>query len=525
MKISTLSGRILPLLVYAAGILYFCLRILGFHLEYIPGDLGDSRFINFLLEHGHRWLGGKESSFWDADFMYPFKNSIALSDNMLGTVPLYSVWRVLGFSFETSYQLWWISICTLNYWCCYIVLKKWGLRPGPAAILSWLFAFSLFNIGQLNYMQMIIRFMVPLVFYTATKMISVPSLKYLALYCTGIVGQMYCTMYTGIYLFYFSLLFIVVYCMLSKQYKNIVYYFRKQRVFYTLLISLVSALLLIWILLPYYEMSKIIGLRWYREVTPNLPTYKSFLFAHESSNTWQFLHRSMKPDVQEYWLHYLFPGAILFLTLIASPLYLLYSILRKKPVDPLLKTFIICSFLISLVHLRTDGGLTLYGAIFKLPGINSMRLPIRFMHVEIFLLVFIFGMFISKLNWKRMLVVAALVFADNLFNPESMPRTPKKELVERKELLLKQINSAENKNYNYLAVVDTIQANFITHMDAMLAAQSMGIKTINGYSSYCPDAYGEFFVKCNKSGLMKWANDQHVPVAEILIIDRSGLKQ
>jgi hypothetical protein len=225
--------RSFPFLLFFIGVYYFCFRILGFNLEYIPGDLGDSRFINFLLEHGHQYLIGNENSFWSAEFMYPFKNSIALSDNMLGTLPFYSIWRMLGFEMESSYQLWWLSMSFLNFWICYWVVFKWGQNSYLAAILAWIFAFSIFNIGQLNYMQMIARFMVPVAFYAAFKMISNPSKKYLSLYLFSILLQTYCVMYTGIYTIYFSLLFIVLYCLLSKQFKSLLFYLKKDQLMIT----------------------------------------------------------------------------------------------------------------------------------------------------------------------------------------------------------------------------------------------------------------------------------------------------
>ena len=207
MKSYQLIYKLSPLVAFVFGIWYFCIRLLGYQLEYIPGDLGDSRFINYLLEHGYQWLKGDVDSFWDGGFMYPFKNAIALSDNMIGTLPIYSIWRVLGFSNETAYQLWWMSICSLNYWISYIVFKKWFSRADIAVVLAWIFAFTLFNLGQLNYMQMIIRFAVPLAFYAAYKLVNTPSLKYLTLYSFAIIFQFYCVIYTGFYLFYFFVAF------------------------------------------------------------------------------------------------------------------------------------------------------------------------------------------------------------------------------------------------------------------------------------------------------------------------------
>lgn len=79
-----------PFICYLLGISFFCWRVVGFNFEFLPGDAGDARFINFLMEHGFQWLSGNVDHFWDAQFMYPFKDSIAFSDNMLGSMPIYS---------------------------------------------------------------------------------------------------------------------------------------------------------------------------------------------------------------------------------------------------------------------------------------------------------------------------------------------------------------------------------------------------------------------------------------------------
>ncbi|MCA6361611.1 MAG: hypothetical protein IM638_01105 [Bacteroidetes bacterium] len=510
-----------PALVFLSGLIYFCLRILGFGLEYIPGDLGDSRFINFLLEHGHQWISGKETSFWNAGFMYPFQNSIALSDNMLGSLPLYSVWRFAGFDIETAYQLWWLTVCTLNFWICYLVLRKWNQPVLLAAVLAWLFAFSIFNIGQLNYMQMIVRFMVPVAFYAAFRMVSTPSRKYLLLYLFAIAAQLYLVMYTGIYLLYFSLLFIAVYAFMAKKFDHLKFYFRKEQLLFTGIASLAFLVLIGLLLLPYHEMSKTVGLRLYREVAPNLPALCSYLLPHESSVPWNFLSAPMQRGLGEYWLHYLFPGIILFVTLLAAPIHLAYTRYKRVQVKPEIKALLLCIFLIALLHIHWGNGISLYAAIFKLPGMNSIRVPVRFMHVELFLLVVALGYFLRNLRPALVLPLFLLVFADNLFIATSIPRTQKKDLTARREILRNTIVKQNSSSKKILAVTDTSQAAYITHLDAMLAAQSLGMKTINGYSSYCPDSFDEFFTRCNNQGLDKWLAYSNISREEVLIIDRN----
>ncbi len=224
----SLNHKVFPLLFFIFGIWFYCFRILGLGFEFIPGDLGDARFINFLLEHGHQWMHGNTEGFWDANFMYPFQNTIAISDNMLGTMPIYSLFRSLGFSVETSYQLWWVGIYALNYWIAYFVTKKWFNRIDIAIIVAWIFAFTIFNIGQISYLQMSIRFMVPVAFYAATKMIETKQIKYFIIYIFSIVIQFYSVIYTGFFLLYFSAFYIFIYAVIKKDYLFFTFLFSKK---------------------------------------------------------------------------------------------------------------------------------------------------------------------------------------------------------------------------------------------------------------------------------------------------------
>ncbi|MBP7509492.1 MAG: hypothetical protein KA807_16895 [Prolixibacteraceae bacterium] len=508
----------IPIIAFLFGIWYFCIRLLGYNLEYIPGDLGDSRFINYLLEHGFKWISGDIKSFWDAGFMYPFKNTIALSDSMLGTLPFYSVWRLIGFSAETSYQLWWIIICTLNFWISYIVFNKWFKRYDIATILSWIFAFTIFNIGQLNYMQMIVRFMVPVVFYAAYRMMEKPSGKYLFIYASGIVYQFYCAMYTGFYLLYFSLLFIGLYLIITKKWNLIFDYFKKDRIFKTLLLLVLPFAALLWLFIPYLKMAGIVGMLYYVDVRHFLPFVNSYFFPHESSVTWNFLFENMKPDVELWWLQYLFPGMIPLSVLILSPFYLVYNRIKKRKTEAIIKTLIISSLIIVLLHLRTEKNLTLYALFFYLPGISSMKVLIRFMNVELFILLLIAGYTMLKFRKGYLLVILFLVFTDNLFSPGRVPRSLKSELAGRKEVMITEIKKHDYKYYEAIAYINTSQPEYVENIDMMLAAQSLGIKTINGYSSYCPVEMKGFLKNKEEEGLYSWLEKNGIEKSKVLLI-------
>ncbi len=517
-----ISNTAVVTFLFLFGITYFCIRILGFNLEFIPGDKGDSRFINYLLEHGYSWLIGKTESFWSAPFMFPFKNTIALSDAMIGTQPFYFLWRYMGFCPETAYQLWWICICTLNFWLSYWAFNKYFKNQILAGVLAWVFAFSIFNLGQLNYMQMIIRFPIPIAMYAAYRIADKVSLKYLFIYSLFLVYQFYCVPYTGFYLFYFSFAFICIYLVLSKStiitIKN---YFNREIWFKTTAIVSGFAILLALLLLPYANMSKTVGLRLYKEVLPYVPQIKWYFLPHESSLPWNFLFETIKSEGEKWWMMYLFPGMILIGTLIFSIIYFIYNFLRKKEITIVLKSLIILSLIICVLHIRIGDNITLYALIFKLPGINSMRVPSRFMHLELFILLLILGHFISKFNFKAILITFVLLLIDNSFDSKNVVRERKETLIQRKEELISEIKKLENFDYKRIALVDTINPAFVSHIDMMLAAQSLKLKTINGYSSYCPDAYGDFFIHCSASGLNKWLKNQNIKSSDVLIIYRT----
>ena len=380
---------------------------------------------------------------------------------------------------------------------------------------------TVFNLGQLNYVQMIVRFPVALTCYAAFRITTQYSLKYLMLYCFSIVYQFYCVPYTGFYLLYFSLLFICVYLFFTKQLKKTFWvYFNRQVILKTLSILAVSFGLLAVLLWPYIVMSQTVGLRLYKEVLPNVPNVHSYLLAHEPSLLWHFLYAYAYNSNTVPWLHYVFPGMLLLMTLVGSAGVLIYKAVKKQEIPVLLKSLIVVSSIICLLHFRVGDNVSLYALIFKLPGINSIRVPNRFMHVELFFLLLILGFFVRNFNYKWMLLFIIAMLADNSFEPMLVIRTPKQQLVQRQKQLQQQIMQHEGYAQKTLAVIDTITPAYITHLDAMLLSQELGMKTINGYSSYCPNAFGEYFTNCSEKGLNKWMQDQGLKAQDILILKR-----
>lgn len=510
----------IPILAFLLGLWYFCFRILGVGLEFIPGDLGDSRFINYLLEHGYQWSTGSSPSFWNVGFMYPFENVLAFSDNMIGTMPFYGMWRLLGFTEETAYQLWWVIMCSLNYWSAYFVLKRWFHRWDLATIGALIFAFSIFNLGQLNYMQMMVRFMVPVVIYSGARMVEAPSWKYVAVFTFGIVYQFYGVIYTGFFLLYFSLFFIGMYAIVRKNPWFFLTLFRGRQLFPTLLTTFLAIACLSWLMIPYYQISSVSGLRMFDEVNDNIPVLQSYLYAPKSAFLWNSLGFNTSPNVPTPWLHYTFPGIIPLFALISIPFFWVYWKIRNVKVDRLVLAFSIVAFLIFLLLIRTSDGYTLYALIFKLPGMNSMRVLNRFMHVELFFLIFIVIALLRNVHKMWSIILFLLVILDNSFSAEKVIRSQKSNIAERRLETIALVRKNLTVTHEAYALVGGEKDVYIYQLDAMIASNSLNVPTINGYSSSNPPLFKAVFIHPTRESVSKWLKVNDLDCAKVLIVER-----
>jgi hypothetical protein len=112
---------------------------------FVQGGRGDSRLVNFSLEHSYRWLAGMPlaESLWSPPIFHPIQGVAAYTDLMFGVGFLYWPWRALGIEPLTSYQVWMICIWSLNFLACYLLLRHGvGLKAWGASAGAYLFAFA-----------------------------------------------------------------------------------------------------------------------------------------------------------------------------------------------------------------------------------------------------------------------------------------------------------------------------------------------------------------------------------------------
>ena len=195
------------LVIFLLGFWLIVVRPLGPNLSLLPGDLGDTRFNNYILEHDYRWITGQDASLWNAPFFYPYPQTLTFSDNHFGSMFFYDTFRATGLDRETSLQAWYLLSYCLSFVAAAYVLKKLGLKPLAIGMGAFFFTFGLPVLGQENHIQLFYRFCIPLACYAFWQFSQKQRFRQLVLTWFWLVWQFYLSIYMG---FFLSLLLVVV---------------------------------------------------------------------------------------------------------------------------------------------------------------------------------------------------------------------------------------------------------------------------------------------------------------------------
>jgi hypothetical protein len=520
------SETLVAIVLFLVGISLF------FRVEQIPGGFDDARFNMYVVEHGYRWLMGLDKSFWSAPFFFPAQNVITYSDNHLGSFLFYSVFRILGADRETAFQLWAITLFTLNYFVTWIVLRRQRFHPVGALSAAYLFTFPYIMGIRIGFIQLAPRFMVPVAFWMASRFFETGKGKYLHWFLAACAYQAY----LGIYIGYFLILAIGPFCLflflLGRRWNAISAFIksadrgaivRRGSEYAASCIGFV--LVLLPLAIPYYQTQRKLGTRSWEEIVPMLPHWRSYLQAPESYLWGKLLHfGDILPLPFE---QALFLGALPYLGIVAF-IYLSWKRRMSSAGSEIRFAMLGVFFLLAVLTLYSSG-FTLYRYVWAyLPGAGGIRAVTRVALVLIYPVAFIFGSVVTHLmtalapgraGSKRILrlllgiSVLGLTVLDQTTGFSAAGGVTKRECQRRLAQLEAKIVQARGNNLNrkVLWVNDQSDKNFIwsfESMDAMLAGQDLGLNVVNGYSGLFPKGYppAMFFLTgdcCNDLGV--WA--------------------
>ena len=501
MKINRIKlvNRIIFIISLLSGIYFVTLNITGLTLNYFPGHLGDGRLNLYFLEHCYRFFTGKITSFWSAPFMYPEPRIITYSDNLLGSAPIYAIFRIFNLDVYHAYQLWFITVTALNFITAFLFLKAVSKNYLAAILGAFVFAFSLSLQSQITHAQTFPRFAIPLAFLMAYRFEDALHPKYFFGTLFFVVYQIYCGMYLGFMLIIPIGIYLII-IFISKW-----EFFKKQFISYKwplLMLSslLVNGIILLPLILPYLDHRAGISWQQYLEILPTVPALKSFFYSHHGSLFWDFIDETAN-DYTAWWDHQIFTGGLATICFICFTGIYLFKIIKNKKIEfgeVKFITIIIAGLLTMILYLRF-GNISAYLFVYIIPGFGFMRSITRIINIELIFFALsvslIFSGFIKQNNWKSyifFIIILTVLIADNYCKEGKSYRTSVGRAEQRVNPLIDTY-----KNFPKGSVVSYEPENIDTAshylLDAMLASQVCDMYSINGYTATSPNGYNNYW--------------------------------
>lgn len=515
---------LIPAILLTIGLWLQPISIFSSDHSRFPGDFGDARFNLYILEHGYQWMSGELPQYWDAPFMYPHKNVIALSDNLLGTVPIYATFRALGCSRESAYQWWFVSMFALNFLCCCYAIYKWSGNLILSSCAAYIFAFSIIFIAQSNHVQIFPRFMIPLVLYWTWKYLHHQNLRYFLYAMLGCVFQLYCGMYLGVLLFYTLILFTAAYLFVYRDFTFIQRLRNPRTLSWHLALIASTVVLLLPLMLPYRSISSELVPLSYPDVQNSLPTIRSYLFTSDTALTWHMLSTHGISTIPEWWNQCLFPGLVPLLSVLLIPILLLF----KTPNFAERKTliFILVVIVLSISFSTRVGEFSFYKYVFGLPGLSSIRAVYRILTSELMLFMIAFVTVFQCLNriykWGKWVVYAlpVLVVLDNLISPSKVSTYDMNASRTQIDSIRQLITDQYDGKHQAIAFIPYSDCSDQRDMNinVMLAAQELHIPCVNAYTGYLPNSFIDYAGRASKTALQKWCASNMIDTSGIQII-------
>lgn len=514
-KISNISQSIVIIFFYIT------LIALGVYRAFSPGistgfslmqtDPGDTRLNNYFLEHlfqtffNQNYLG----TLWSPTFFYPYKEVLAFSDNLIGSFPIYAIFRFFSDP-DIAFHLWMIGISVLNFICFALVLRKFQVSHLLAGLGGFLFAFGMPRVAKIGHQQMLPHFFTPLAFICLWEFVKEPTKKRLTLFLLLVYAQILAGIYLGWFLLFTTPIFLIVTYILSSNYREKVIQFWQKNVKQIVGIFTAWLTLVVITLLPYIKAKFVLGGRSYGEIDAMLPRLASW-FAAPPGSIWFPKFGWISEDLPLRGEHFMFIGlTVVILTLVSIFTLFKFDRILSEDQKLIAKICVITFIIIFCISLRLPFGITLWKAVYWLvPGASVIRAVARIWTIAYFyLFIGIFVCWDALLNtivynkYLRLFVTTIIlvlaISEQHLYPLASYEKAPW--LAEEDELAKLMSNECA---IAYVAM-DPSRPAFANHLTAMWGGIKANVPVINGYSGNIPPGYKGSFDSLNTAEVISW---------------------
>ena len=496
---------LLPVCVVAFLYWFICRDF--FSNDLIPGDLGDARFNIYVLEHLYRWLVGQDTSLASPEIFYPFPGSLYFSDTHFGSAIFYVIFRAIGVNEFRAFTLWFFIGYLLTFAASYLVALRLGYNSLLSTVIATVFSFSLPCLAQFGHAQLVYRFPVPLAFLSCWNFVNSGSIKHLLWLVVWISLEMLCGVYLGVFLTLALAVFMISSLLMRRSAGSFValagkgisdarQIFSQQKLQTGLFLAtaVLIAVSAITVLAEYRSWADLYGLkRGWEEIATLLPRLSSY-FVMDNLSYWKAIDQSL--------IHTQVPARgeqNIFVGLGVMSLFSigLFSIFAGSTRDEncLVRSALTTIIVLVLLTMMFDR-FSAYFFLTYLPGFDSIRAVARISVVLMFptALVAAEGAQSLLITTPRTPGLVALVIFLTISLLEirmiEKPGFSLEEAERRTSALAEEGRRvAAGKSNPVLSVREDWQLPYLTHLDAMFAAQRLGWPTTNGYSGNSPPGF------------------------------------
>lgn len=458
----------------------------GFALT--PGELGDSMLLNYVLEHDYRWLTFDKlhHSLWSPPIFYPQQDTAVYTDLMLGALPPYALWRIIGVEPLTAFQLWLLTVSVLNFVAAYWLLHRilgcgWIASSGGAILL----AFGSPRLVQFGHPQLTPAFYIVIAFAGVCLLFRAATSREvytaLALMVGGFCIQSYTAFYYAWFMAFTASLALVFALLLPAPRAALFLLLRR---WWTA--CLPATLLAAVALGPYagvaWNVLKQVGGRSFDEVRLYLPTTKTWFSEGPDHLLYGGLHRMIASGFAAHSAE-LYDGIGFFTTALVIAGFVLF---RRRPIVQL---WGLAGLALILLTFLWPGNLSLWFYVYSwFPGALAIRSVSRF---SVFLLLpasIALAYLLDRVNARYSPAWAiACVLAVGLEQAGTLHRAPNYSKAQTRasiELVARQVHpDCRTLLFSWNRGGTSPE---IMHIMGMWAELFTGVPTLNGYSGQFP---------------------------------------
>ncbi len=507
------------------------IAILGPELDRIPGDLGDARFGNYMLEHFHRYSTGAEPSFWNAPYLYPRTNSSVQTDRLAGSAPFYDLFRRFGWRPESAFQLWMVMMFVLNFWAAWWALRGFGAASVPSACGAFLYAFGIHQIDVLGHPEIYARFAIPLALLGWWRVLQGGGLRWWILAIGATVLQFWCSMALG-YFLVFGLVALIAAHMLV--FRSLPWRARLQnkRAWAGALVTLGVGVLL---LLPLHTVRVGTDEAPVELAMHRVPELRSHFITHPAALSWQNLRWSGGDELTEWWYHQHFMGAVAWAgVLLALALLVRY---RVAPDHRLLFALLLAWSFTLLLCLRI-GEVCTFLPVWRVLGSPYLSGVEQVVLVQAFFFALLLALAMTTLSrWRAGLLFASfalplITVLDQQVRVAEIKRYDKVDVIKRVGEIdhwIQEGRQADAQAMAWCPVLPPMKEGDLygyvqhLHLSAMMAGQRRSWPVVNAYVKFVPDAYVPFLYAPSDSTLADWLAQEPPPIGEVQVINNIGI--